>query len=300
LNVGGNVTVSGGGILDFSLGTTDSTTIGMNSRAYMEIERADLDGKIKFFTTTAGAGFLGERMRIDENGNVGIGTAPSAKLHINAGADNYTAVFESTDANALISFKDNNSASILANYIGAITNDLVFGANSLERMRITSGGQLQVGGTAQSFNARIVVHRDTYSIESRSTGTGSEGHFVFNNGNGAVGSIFTSGTSTAYNTSSDYRLKEDLQPINNPLQRLDLLNPINFAWKTDGSRVDGFIAHELAEVVPEAVTGEKDAVDEEGNPVYQGIDQSKIVPLLVGAIKELKAEIETLKSQING
>jgi hypothetical protein len=84
------------------------------------------------------------------------------------------------------------------------------------------------------------------------------------------------------------------------LDRIDALKPVNFAWKSDGTRVDGFLAHELQEVIPEAVTGEKDAVDEEGNPVYQGIDQSKVVPLLVGAIQELKKEIELLKSQING
>ena len=84
------------------------------------------------------------------------------------------------------------------------------------------------------------------------------------------------------------------------LDRVSQLKPsrFNFIGDTDKT-VDGFLAHEVQEIVPEAITGEKDAVDEEGNPIYQGIDQSKLVPLLVGAIKELKAEIETLKTQIN-
>jgi len=84
------------------------------------------------------------------------------------------------------------------------------------------------------------------------------------------------------------------------LDRVDALKPSRFNFITDPEKtVDGFLAHEVQAIIPEAVTGEKDAVDEEGNPVYQGIDQSKIVPLLVGAIKELKAEIELLKSQLN-
>jgi hypothetical protein len=145
----------------------------------------------------------------------------------------------------------------------------------------------------------------------------------FRNGGATVGFISYNNSSVTYATSSDYRLKEDWQPMANALDRVEALKPINFAWKADGSRVDGFLAHELAEVIPEAVTGEKDAteeyeipavLDEEGNvieeattgvrDVYQGIDQSKIVPLLVAAIQELKglvqsqqAEIELLKTK---
>ena len=109
------------------------------------------------------------------------------------------------------------------------------------------------------------------------------------------GSISGTATTTSYNTSSDYRLKEDLQPVTNALARLDQLKVWNFAWKLDGSRTDGFIAHEVAPVVPGAVHGEKDAVDDEGNPVYQGIDQSKLVPLLVAAVQELRARVAQLE-----
>jgi len=117
---------------------------------------------------------------------------------------------------------------------------------------------------------------------------------------GARGSITVSSTSTAYNTSSDYRLKENVIPMTGSLERVDQLNPTRFNFIGDDKTVDGFLAHEAAEVVPEAVTGTKDEVDEEGNPIYQGIDQAKLVPLLVGAIQELKAEVEALKQQLNG
>jgi hypothetical protein len=116
-----------------------------------------------------------------------------------------------------------------------------------------------------------------------------------NTANTTVGSISTTATTTAYNTSSDYRLKKDLQPIADACARLMALKPVNFAWKSDGSRVDGFLAHEAQEVVPEAVTGQKDAVDEDGNPEYQGIDQSKLVPLLVAALQDALRRIEALE-----
>jgi hypothetical protein len=128
--------------------------------------------------------------------------------------------------------------------------------------------------------------------------TVSTGLFEFSNPNGLVGSITTSGSTTAYNTSSDYRLKEDVQPMVGSVDRLMALKPVNFAWKVDGSRVDGFLAHEAQEVVPECVTGEKDAVDDEGNPQYQGIDQSKIVPLLTAALQEALTKIEALEARV--
>jgi len=113
-----------------------------------------------------------------------------------------------------------------------------------------------------------------------------------------VGSITTTTSSTAFNTSSDYRLKEDVIEMEGSLDRLKGLKPCNFRWKSDGTRVDGFLAHEAQEVVPEAVTGTKDAVDDEGNPDYQGIDQSKLVPLLTKALQEAVAKIESLEERV--
>ena len=146
--------------------------------------------------------------------------------------------------------------------------------------------------------------------------TATNGYAVLfrNSANTNVGSIAVNASSTTYATSSDYRLKEDDVPMTGATERVKALRPINFAWKADGSRVDGFFAHELAEVVPEAATGTKDAMmDEEYEvtpatdteaavmgtrsvPDLQGIDQSKLVPLLTATIQELIARIEALEN----
>jgi hypothetical protein len=124
-------------------------------------------------------------------------------------------------------------------------------------------------------------------------------HYQFYNTNGSVGTIATSGTATAYNTSSDYRLKENVVPLTGAVDRLNQLQVHRFNFKADPlTIVDGFIAHEAQTVVPECVTGTKDEVDDEGNPVYQGIDQSKLVPLLTAALQEAIAKIETLEAKV--
>ena len=120
---------------------------------------------------------------------------------------------------------------------------------------------------------------------------------VFYTTSGQAGSVALSGTSTSYNTSSDYRLKENVVPMSGATERLKQLKPSRFSWVHDPDKtVDGFLAHEVSSIVPEAISGEKDAVDDEGNPVYQGIDQSKLVPLLVATIQELEARIAALES----
>lgn len=123
-------------------------------------------------------------------------------------------------------------------------------------------------------------------------------YLTFRVSNSEVGSIAVGTTATAYNTSSDYRLKENVVPIENAVARIDSLNPVRFNFKVEPSvTVDGFIAHEVTPVVPEAISGEKDAVDENGNPVYQGIDQAKLVPLLVAAVQELSARVAELEAR---
>jgi len=116
-----------------------------------------------------------------------------------------------------------------------------------------------------------------------------------------VGSITIGTSSTSFNTTSDYRLKENREKISDAIERVKELKPIKFNWikEPSESKVDGFYAHELAEVVPEAVTGEKDALDWEGNPEYQAIDQAKIVPLLAAALQQAIDKIEALELRIN-
>jgi len=136
-------------------------------------------------------------------------------------------------------------------------------------------------------------------IVTSSSATGGDSHMQMFNPNGQVGSIVTSGSSTAFNTSSDYRLKENVNYDFNALDRVAQLKPARFNFIADAdTTVDGFLAHEVQDIVPEAITGEKDGVDSEGNPEYQGIDQSKLVPLLVKAIQEQQEQIDDLKSRI--
>lgn len=256
-----------------------------------------------------------ERMRIDSSGRVGIGTTSPALagtgyqgIHINnADSTKGSSIILSsgnTNYNYIYSGGTNGREFLIEN-----PGDQVFRPGSSEKMRITSGGDVFIGTTsAIDPNSASIVNAYSFpktGAEFRANGSTPHYAITFRNVNGLVGSITTSGSSTSYSTSSDYRLKEDLKPIANPLDRVISLNPINFAWKSDGSRVDGFLAHEVQEVVPEAISGVKDEVDANGNPVYQGIDQSKLVPLLAGAIQELKdivdqqqIEIDNLKAQL--
>jgi hypothetical protein len=122
---------------------------------------------------------------------------------------------------------------------------------------------------------------------------------VLRRGGTEVGSISVTTTATAYNTSSDYRLKENVVSLTGAIDRINDLQVHRFNFISDPAKtVDGFIAHEAQAVVPECVTGTKDEVDADGNPVYQGIDQSKLVPLLTAALQEAIGRIETLEAEV--
>jgi len=208
-----------------------------------------------------------------------------------------------------------------------------FYTGGAERLRINSTGKIMVNDVSQTYKKTAAylhsagntdLSNGTVPLELCVAGTSSGTRYLasFANVNGVVGSITVAGSSTTYNTGSDYRLKEDDVAMTGAVDRVKALRPINFAWKVDGSRVDGFFAHELAEVVPEAVTGSKDAMydeeyeataaalDDEGNettpavmatrsvPNMQGVDQSKIVPLLTAALQEAIAKIESLETRL--
>ena len=139
---------------------------------------------------------------------------------------------------------------------------------------------------------------EDYIIFSEVDDVGDHFHVRYSNDNGVVGSIKTNGSATAFNTSSDYRLKENEVAISDGLTRLNQLKPYRFNFKTDAdTTLDGFFAHELAEIVPQAVSGEKDAIDPNGVDIApQGVDASKLVPLLVAAVQELTAKVEALEN----
>ena len=146
-----------------------------------------------------------------------------------------------------------------------------------------STGSLRVSSNSTATNGNV-------ALELMNDATGTRYLATFTNLNGVVGSISTYSSATSYNTSSDYRLKEDLQDFNG-LEKVSKIPVYNFKWKIDDNRSYGVIAHELQEVLPQAVTGDKDAKE------MQSVDYSKIVPLLVKSIQELKAEVDKLKQE---
>jgi len=229
------------------------------------------------------------------DGNVGIGTTPSTVLHINDASD---PILRLQRGGAAYSQFQSDSAGSL--YISADAGDsgalsrMQFNVDGSERMRIDGSGRVLINRTTTA-GYQLDVYGDV-KIERAGT---SATHVVFTNANGNVGTITTSGTSTAYNTSSDHRLKENVTDVTDGITRVKQLEPkrFNFIANAD-TTVDGFLAHEVQSVVPEAITGTHNEVDADGNAVMQGIDQSKLVPLLTAALKEAITKIETLETEM--
>jgi hypothetical protein len=245
-----------------------------------------------------------QAMTLDASGNLGVGqTSPTAKLDI-VSTNATTAVFRDTSRYALVSIQagGTNQSSYL-DMAPTGTGAAIFQVSSTERMRIDSSGNLLVGTTSNNASSgRVQIKFDGstlngLNLQTTYASTGSY-YLIFNNSAGSTtGYISQNGTTTvAYNTSSDYRLKNNIAPMTGALAKVALLKPCTYKWNSDGSDGQGFIAHELQEVVPECVTGEKDAMDEEGNPKYQGIDTSFLVATLTAAIQELKAEFDAYKA----
>jgi hypothetical protein len=177
------------------------------------------------------------------------------------------------------------------------TNAINFVTAGAERMRILANGQVLIGMTsAHSTDFKLSLYADasTAGVGFQNTSVGSTNYAALFRSNGAstIGSINVTNTATQFNTSSDYRLKENVRPIENGLDRLNNLNPVKFDWKDDGTSSEGFIAHEAQEVFPDAVTGEKDA------EMMQGMDYGRVTPLLVKAIQEQQTIIDDLKARI--
>ena len=172
-----------------------------------------------------------------------------------------------------------------------------------ERMRIGASGshaEIFMNCTESFTSAMLSLQTNgTTGIGIKAGATNGQRHISFRNPNGEVGSIHTDGSSTVYYTSSDYRLKENATAISDGITRLKTLKPYRFNFKADATTIlDGFFAHEVT-AVPEAISGTKDEVDSDNNPVYQGIDQSKLVPLLTAALQEAVTKIEVLETRLN-
>jgi hypothetical protein len=170
-------------------------------------------------------------------------------------------------------------------------------------MRINSSGNLLIKCTANPsasvFGSGFIDNGVGASVLYQSTSiTSANALQVFYNPNGNVGSVGTSGSNAYYSTTSDYRLKENIAPMTGALDKVALLKPCTYTWKSSQENSQGFIAHELAEVCPQAVVGEKDAVNAEGNPQYQSIDTSFLVATLTAAIQELNAKVDAQAATI--
>ena len=262
----------------------------------------------------------------DSSGNVGIDKTPDswASNYVGLQIGNTASIYGRSDTTNVIGVASNvyydgtsnkyiqagnaermyfNSGNIVFENAGSGTagNSVTFS----ERMRINSGGQVFVNTTSaaeggekfcldfSSNSGPGIILQDT-TIQNNSTFIG------FHNGSSRIGGIYSNGTTgITYSTSSDYRLKENVIEVTDGISRVKLLKPSRFNFIADPDKtVDGFLAHEVANVVPEAITGTKDEVDDDGNPEYQGIDQSKLVPLLTAALQEAITKIESLEARV--
>ena len=249
----------------------------------------------------------------DADQSVGVGTSsPSAKLDVEANTDSgYIAEFRNlhqTDGNGvfikcnaqdsgmvILDTQDGGGASILKVTPAVVT---VGQNNQLRASRNTTTDS--VGAAAASFIDHNTGSGNRATIAMEANSYQGAKHIEFYQGSSVNGSISSGYNATGFNTSSDYRLKENVNDLSDALTKVDLLLPKTFTWKggDDNIVIEGFLAHEAQEVVPQAVTGTKDESDENGKAVYQGIDQAKLVPLLTAAIKELKAQNEDLLDRV--
>jgi len=281
---------------------TNATTPGQ-CQLYMGKSGATTNGQVGydpgsdamyFYTSNA------ERMRISSAGYVGIGvTNPTQPLQISGGSATEFDMFVSGTRTGTL-YTDSTQMIVSA----ATAIPMIFQTSATERMRIDSSGNVFVG-TTNTASGGFEVSPDYNSTASsafivgHASGSASGAVYgLFRYGANSIGSITQTGTTAVlYNTTSDYRLKNDVTPIQNALATVEALNPVSFTW-IDGRKDDGFIAHEIQAVIPNCVTGEKDAVNEDGTPKYQQMDNSGVIPFLVKAIQEQQALITDLTTRL--
>lgn len=277
---------------------------------------------------------LTDGLSVDSSGNVGIGTTAAAgfKLDVNGAftvGGNFDAGANTNGGGVNIGFDTGTGGRISAldpaiswyplDIAGSL---LTFGTFGVENMRVDASGNLLVGTTTGSDRLNVSQASGGTICTLISGGTTGAYALQFKNPNGTVGNVTISGTTTSYNTSSDYRLKENITPVQGAADIVKAMRPCTYTFKFDGSWHDGFLAHELQELHPRAVTGEKDAMkdeeyeviptvlDDDGNvvteavmgtrsvPDYQGVDYSKLTPILTAALQEALNKIDALEARL--
>jgi hypothetical protein len=263
-----------------------------------------------------------EAMRIDSSGNVGIGTtspghnldiqATNPTIRVKAASTGYPYAIFTNDGGDFYFGRDSSAGGAFGkayeNVIwGVGARSTVFATNNTERARITSDGEFLVGTTSATGKVTISgiggSNGNSLYISGWGSGVGAAATWkavntsnadvmYFETSGASVGKIAITSTATSYVTSSDYRLKHDIQPMTGALAKVAQLKPVTYKWNADDSDGEGFIAHELQEVAPYAVSGEKDGEQ------MQGVDYGKITPLLTAALQEAIAEIQSLKARV--
>lgn len=331
------------------LGALNGSTSVPGAAIVGNLDNPSTTGSLVFQTRSSNT--LTERMRINSLGRVKLGDAgePSTLFQVTAGSGS-SGNWGWFGGNCLnppagltygIAFGSNLSqGNSDANLVWGqgVASSQFFGIGKwtgsayTEQMRLTSFGSLLIGTTtapnAGGLGVSITGTQSSNFWESRCNTTNTYGHMVFFNPNGLRGEIATSGNNLVFTNFSDYRLKENIAPMTGALAKVAVLKPVTYTWKENGSAGQGFIAHELAEVVPDCVTGEKDATqvekyevspavpatfDEEGNeltpaveavmgerevPKYQGVDTSFLVATLTAAIQEQQAIITAMEARL--
>jgi len=298
-------------------GTTGISGVD-GSNASPAIQGTDSNTGLSFGSDTVNINTGGTtRATVDSSGKFGIGNTSPASFDDYANllvvgttsGNNGITIAAGSSNSSSIYFADGTSGGSQKN-AGIVdynhsTDKMRFGTAASDAMVIDSSRKVGIGTNSPDAAYRTSIQEDTSGhgvlLLNRTANIDStfRDFVLFKRSSTTVGSIKTNNSGTQYNTSSDYRLKENVVTISNATDRLKQLQPkrFNFILNPD-TTVDGFLAHEVSSIVPEAISGTKDEVDSDNNPVYQGIDQSKLVPLLTAALQEAVAKIEVLETKV--
>jgi len=237
---------------------------------------------------------------------IGLNTALSAEIHVSGTGDQEIRAQSTSAGDAIFQgigsgagkggrFKGNPDT-----YIGGANSGSIYFESGLTEIMRMNSSQFIVGGGAFSDTQNRVMISTSGDMQFGTNTTALRTVQSFRNANGEIGSITTNGSTTAFNTTSDYRLKDEIGSIDDAVERVKALRPIKFTYLADTEELvhDGFIAHEVQEIVPNAVYGEKDAVEEDGRVKAQQLDHSKLVPVLTSALQEALNKIDELEARL--